>query len=82
MARLYELNRASDSITVLSPHGWRYESPLAHASQAAADDGADRTLALFLQIPRPIYDVVFGTEWFRDPAHTGPVSDDIFAGLA
>lgn len=54
----------------------------AHASQAAADDGADRTLALFLKIPRPIYDVVFGTEWFRDPAHTGPVSDDIFTGLA
>ncbi|MBB2892600.1 PIG-L deacetylase family protein [Flexivirga oryzae] len=54
----------------------------AHASQAAADDGADRTLALFLKIPRPIYDVVFGREWFRDPAHTGPVSDDIFTGLA
>lgn len=53
----------------------------AHASQAAADDGADRTLALFLKIPRPIYDVVFGTEWFRDPAHTGPVSNDIFAGV-
>jgi len=53
----------------------------AHASQAAADDGADRTLGLFLKIPRPIYDVVFGREWFRDPAHTGPVSDDIFAGL-
>jgi LmbE family N-acetylglucosaminyl deacetylase len=54
----------------------------AHASQAAADDGADRTLKLFLKIPRPLYDVVFGTEWFRDPAHTGPVRDDIFAGLA
>lgn len=53
----------------------------AHASQAAADDGADRTLGKFLQIPRPIYDVVFGREWFRDPAHTGPVGDDIFAGL-
>ena len=57
-------------------------SMAAHASQAAADDGADRTLGLFLKIPRPIYDVVFGREWFRDPAHTGPVSDDIFAGLA
>lgn len=53
----------------------------AHASQAAADDGADRTLHGFLQIPRPIYDVIFGREWFRDPAHTGPVGDDIFAGL-
>lgn len=56
-------------------------SMAAHASQAAADDGADRTLALFGRIPRPIYDVVFGREWFHDPAHTGPVSDDIFAGL-
>lgn len=54
----------------------------AHASQAAADDGADRTLGQFLRVPRPIYDVVFGREWFRDPAHSGPVSDDIFAGLA
>lgn len=35
VARLYELNRASDSITVLSPHGWRYESPVAHPPQAA-----------------------------------------------
>jgi LmbE family N-acetylglucosaminyl deacetylase len=58
------------------------EAMRAHASQAAADDGADRTLSGFLQIPRPIYDVVFGREWFRDPAHTGPVGDDIFAGLA
>lgn len=53
----------------------------AHASQAAAD-GADRTLGIFVRIPRPVYDWVFGREWFRDPAHTGPVSDDIFAGLA
>lgn len=54
----------------------------AHASQAAADDGADRTLSGFLRVPRPIYDVIFGREWFRDPAHTGPLGDDIFAGLA
>lgn len=53
----------------------------AHASQASADDGADRTLAVFLRIPRPLYDVVFGREWFRDRAHVGRVSRDIFAGL-
>jgi len=53
----------------------------AHASQATADGGADRTLAAFLRIPRPLYDVVFGREWYVDPAHTGPVSRDIFAGL-
>jgi len=55
----------------------------AHASQASADGGADRTLAAFLRIPRPLYDVVFGREWFVDPAHPpgAPVSRDIFAGL-
>ena len=40
----------------------------AHASQATADGGADRTLAAFLRIPRPLYDLVFGREWFVDPA--------------
>ncbi|TWP35975.1 PIG-L deacetylase family protein [Leekyejoonella antrihumi] len=53
----------------------------AHASQSTADGGADRTLAAFLRIPRPLYDAVFGREWFVDPAHHGPVSKDIFAGL-
>jgi LmbE family N-acetylglucosaminyl deacetylase len=67
---------------------WRYAaqkraSMRAHASQAAADDGADRTLAAFLRIPRPLFDVVFGREWFVDPAHPAgaPVSHDVFAGL-
>ncbi len=42
----------------------------AHASQSSDDGGADRTLAAFLRIPRPLYDVVFGREWFVDPART------------
>ncbi len=42
----------------------------AHASQAAADDG-DRTLAAFLRIPRPLYDLVFGREWFADATDPG-----------
>jgi LmbE family N-acetylglucosaminyl deacetylase len=56
----------------------------AHASQASADSGADRTLAAFLRIPRPLYDVVFGREWFVDPAHPrgAPVARDVFDGLA
>jgi len=56
----------------------------AHASQASADSGADRTLAAFLRIPRPLYDVVFGREWFVDPAHPpgAPIARDIFDGLA
>ncbi|MGE9808248.1 MULTISPECIES: PIG-L deacetylase family protein [unclassified Janibacter] len=54
----------------------------AHASQASADDG-DRTLAAFLRIPRPLYDVVFGREWFIDPAAPpgAKVARDIFEGL-
>ena len=55
----------------------------AHASQSSAEDGADRTLAAFLRIPRPLYDLVFGREWFVDPARPAglPVSHDIFEGL-
>ncbi|MBO1754200.1 PIG-L family deacetylase [Allobranchiibius sp. CTAmp26] len=55
----------------------------AHASQATADDG-DRTLGLFLRIPRPLYDLIFGWEWYVDPARPDghrPVSHDLFDGL-
>ena len=56
----------------------------AHASQSSAEDGADRTLAAFLRIPRPLYDLVFGREWFIDPTRPAgmPVSHDIFEGLS
>ena len=56
----------------------------AHASQASAEDGADRTLAAFLRIPRPLFDLVFGREWFVDPSRPGgrPVSHDVFEGLS
>lgn len=64
----------------------------AHASQATgggADavgaDGqtGDRTLAAFLRIPRPFYDLVFGREWFRDPSRPpgAAVIRDVFEGL-
>ena len=71
-------------------------SMAAHATQAAADDGADRTLAAFLRLPRPLYDLVFGREWFVDAtasaaskpgsasgsgSGSGSRRDDIFAGL-
>lgn len=45
----------------------------AHASQAAAD-GGDRTLAAFLRIPRPFYDLAFGREWFADATSLGTAS--------
>ena len=55
----------------------------AHASQASADGGADRTLAAFLRIPRPLYDLVFGREWFIDPdaGPDDPIRHDVFHGL-
>ncbi len=59
-------------------------SMAAHATQAAADDGADRTLGAFLAIPRPLYDVVFAREWFVDAGGPPPGRHrerDIFAGL-
>jgi LmbE family N-acetylglucosaminyl deacetylase len=61
--------------------GAKRASLRAHASQTAADTGADRTLAALLRIPRPFYDLVFGWEWYIDRDHQGPVSRDIFEGL-
>lgn len=59
----------------------------AHASQASNDGSqrGDRTLAAFLRIPRPLFDLVFGREWFRDPSAdgrgAGGIRTDIFDGL-
>jgi len=71
-------------VNVISFASAKRASMRAHASQASADRGADRTLAAFLRIPRPLYDLVFGREWFVDPAHPpgAPVAHDVFAGLA
>ena len=54
----------------------------AHASQSSADGGADRTLAAFLRIPRPLFDLVFGREWFVDAARPpgSRISRDVFGG--
>lgn len=65
----------------------------AHASQATGGGAAevgpggqtgDRTLGVLLRIPRPLYDLVFGREWFRDPSLPpgGPVRTAIFEGEA
>ncbi|MDQ1585934.1 MAG: hypothetical protein QOH80_1299 [Actinomycetota bacterium] len=54
----------------------------AHASQASAD-GGDRTLAFFLRLPRPLFRLAFGHEWYvergRRPGER-PL-DDMFATL-
>lgn len=54
----------------------------AHASQATADEGV-RTLAAFLRLPRPLFRLVFGHEWFveRGRPSSRPLSDDIFESL-
>jgi LmbE family N-acetylglucosaminyl deacetylase len=54
-----------------------------HASQATGG-GGDRTLAAFLRIPRPLFDLVFGREWFHDPRVPpgSPPRRDIFEGLS
>lgn len=54
----------------------------AHASQA--EGSADtRTLAYCLKLPRPLYRLAFGTEWFVETGRPvgGSTSDDIFASL-
>lgn len=64
----------------------------AHASQSTGGGATEvgrggqtgeRTLAAFLKVPRPLYDVVFGREWFRDPSLPpgGPVRTDVFEGI-
>jgi len=54
----------------------------AHASQATADQGT-RTLQLLLRLPVPVFDLVVGHEWFRQPGRVParPLLDDVFAGL-
>lgn len=55
----------------------------AHASQAADGGGGDRTLGMLVRIPRPLYDLVFGREWFVDPdAPAGTARTDVFEGLS
>lgn len=57
-------------------------SMAAHASQASGGEG-QRTLATFLRIPRPLFDLVFGREWFVDPyaAPGSPLAESVFEGL-
>jgi LmbE family N-acetylglucosaminyl deacetylase len=51
----------------------------AHASQAGSDEGT-RTLAVLLRLPRPLFRLGLGREWFveRGRPTGGPLSDDVF----
>ncbi|MGL5817093.1 MAG: PIG-L deacetylase family protein [Phycicoccus sp.] len=64
----------------------------AHASQATGGGASsagpgrqtgDRTLAALLRIPRPLYDLAFGREWFRDPSRPpgSAVATEVFEGM-
>ncbi|GAA1529083.1 PIG-L family deacetylase [Dactylosporangium maewongense] len=57
-------------------------SMAAHASQAGADTGR-RTLEILQKLPRPLFRLLMGREWFvqhgRAPGR--PLIDDVFAGL-
>lgn len=66
--------------------GTKRRSMQAHTSQSTSASGGDRTLAALLRIPRPFQGLVFGKEWFRDPAllkdgWNGKVRESILEGL-
>lgn len=55
----------------------------AHVSQTSGGD-SDRTLAVVLRLPRPVFGLLFGVEWFVQrgrPTALGRTSD-VFAGVA
>ncbi|MGW6278545.1 PIG-L deacetylase family protein [Kribbella sp. NPDC055071] len=53
----------------------------AHASQASSDDGA-RTLGLLLKLPRRLFTLMLGREWYVEHGRApGAPLDDIFATL-
>ena len=52
----------------------------AHASQATSDVGP-RTLALLLRLPKPVFGLVLGHEWFRQRGRLPGRSGDLFSSL-
>ena len=42
----------------------------AHASQATADDGP-RTISVLLRLPKPVFRMLMGREWFAAPGRSG-----------
>jgi Uncharacterized proteins, LmbE homologs len=54
----------------------------AHVSQASSDSG-DRTLAILLKLPFPVFRWALGREWYVERGRTPgePLLDDLFASL-
>lgn len=55
---------------------------VAHATQSTGGD-TSRTLAVCLRLPRPLFRLAFGHEWFteRGRVRSGKLLDDVFASL-
>lgn len=72
--------RLTHRIDVRRHVGAKRAAMAAHASQASGG-GTARTLAVFLRLPRPLFRLVFGREWFVQPGRPagGPLIGDIFA---
>ncbi len=70
-------------ISVMAYAARKRRAMRAHASQASADGDAPRTLDLLPKIPWPLSTLVFGREWYVDPARPpdAPIAYDIFSGL-
>lgn len=70
-------DRLTHRVDVREHIGAKRAAMAAHRSQHSADSG-DRTLAWALRLPRPVFDAVFGHEWFveigRPPSR--PLLDD------
>ena len=74
--------RLTPRVDVRGLAGHKRAAMAAHTSQAGADTGR-RTLAVLLRLPRPLFRLLLGREWFvqhgRAPGR--PLLDDVFAGL-
>ncbi len=83
-------SRITHQVDVRPFIGAKRAAMAAHASQASSDAAdaarsADRTLAVLLRLPAPIYRRAVGREWFvehgRPAGRAGTALDDIFASL-
>ncbi|MEZ5093234.1 PIG-L deacetylase family protein [Nocardioides sp.] len=83
-SRLYSPHAALTHRVDVRPHLAAKRAALtAHASQAGGPGTGSRTLSLLLGLPRPVFTLVAGREWFREVGRTpsGPLLDDVFASL-
>jgi LmbE family N-acetylglucosaminyl deacetylase len=68
----------------VSGQAWAKRAAMAAHRSQASGSSIERTLALFLRLPRPVFRLVFGREWFveRGRAVAGRPVGDIFSALS